>query len=741
MRLIPLPSAALLLTTLLAAGVAPAQSPSKITVDWLFSDEAEALLRPSEARWTSDGAVLLLDGSVPDPARTFERIDPESLARRAAVDRAAAFASLRAELGDREMPKALEWPESLDGAGRNAYYVFAGDLYRLRFDTSRFERLTRTDAEESLPRVSPDGRRLAFVRAHDLWLLDLASGAETRVSRDGSATILNGTLSWLYWEEVFNHEEGGIRWAPDSSALAFLRSDESPVAVSTFVDIVPETPRVIEQRYPKAGGANPIVQLGIHDLASGRTAWLDRSTLPYEYLIRIEWLADSRALGVETLNRAQDRAELYRVGRDGTARRVLTETDPAWVNQVDFHFLADGATLVATSQAGGHNHLYRYSIDGERQAAITGGDWSIRGTEAWQGSTVATTLDEARGFAYFTARRPDLTQVQLYRIGLDGSGLTRLSTEAGVHDVQWSEDRRFYLDSHSSHDRPPSISLHDASGARRATLAQVPAAALAALDLRLPELFTIPAADGHPLQARLYKPRDFDPAQRHPLIVYVYGEPNAPAVMDNWRTWPPPGSALWEQVLLDAGYLVATIDSRVATAETKAMENLILKQVSGPIEVADLVAGLRWFKAQPWIDPGRVGIWGWSGGGTTTLLMLTRSQELAAGIAVAPATDRRTYDTKYTEPYLKTPAENPEAYEALSLVARAKDLHGRLLLVHGSYDDNVHPQNSLRFADALVEAGIPFDMMVYPMRKHDIGDRAARRHLYRLMLDFWQRWL
>jgi len=194
-------------------------------------------------------------------------------------------------------------------------------------------------------------------------------------------------------------------------------------------------------------------------------------------------------------------------------------------------------------------------------------------------------------------------------------------------------------------------------------------------------------------------------------------------------------------VLLDTGYLVATIDSRVATAETKAMENLILGQISGPVEVADLEAGLRWFKAQPWIDPQRVGMWGWSGGGTTTLLMLTRSRELAAGIAVAPATDRRTYDTKYTEPYLKAPAENPKAYEAVSLVARAKDLHGRLLLVHGSYDDNVHPQNSLRFADALVEADISFEMMVYPMRKHDIGDRAARRHLYRLMVDFWKRWL
>ncbi len=741
MRSIPLVCATLVLPAVLSAAPAPAPAPTEITVDWLFSDDGEAMGRPSEAVWTADGGILLLDLAPPAADRTLERFDPVTLKRTRAVDAPAALASLVEELGAADAPDSLEWPESLDRAGRTAAYVFAGDLYLLRFGSSRFERLTRTEAEESLPRLAPDGSRLAFVRANDIWLLDLTTGEESRMTSDGSDSVLNGTLSWVYWEEIFSRAEGGIRWAPDSSALAFLRTDESPVAISTFVDIEPATPRVIEQRYPTVGGANPLVKLGIHDVAANRTRWLDPSVVPYEYLVQIEWLEDSSALGVVALNRAQDRADLYRVDRAGGARRVLAATDPAWVNLIDFHFLAGGEQLVATSQSDGHNHLYRYSLEGARLGAITRGDWSIRGTAAWQGATIATTLDEANGFAYFTARRPDPTQIQLYRVGLDGAGLARVSTEPGVHQVRWSDDRRFYLDWHSSHDRPPSLSLHDAAGARRATLSEVPAATLAELDLQLPELLTLPAADGHPLQARLYKPRDFDPARRYPLIVYVYGEPNAPAVMDNWRLWPPPGSALYEQILLDAGYLVATIDSRVATAETKAMENLILKQVSGPIEVADLTAGIRWFKSQPWIDPERVGMWGWSGGGTTTLLMLSRSEELKAGIAVAPASDRRTYDTKYTEPYMKTPAENPDGYDEVSLVERAKDLHGRLLIVHGTYDDNVHPQNTLRFADALIEADIPFDMMLYPMRKHGIADRAARRHLYKLMVEFWRRWL
>jgi dipeptidyl-peptidase-4 len=736
---------ALLASPALLAAPRPGPStpaaPHEITIDWIFSDEAEVLTRPTHAVWTSDGTVLLLDERKVGAERTFERVDPLSRSRSAALDAGAALSSLRSERAGKGAPDSLGWPESLDRAGRLAAYVFDGDVFLLRFADSTFERLTRTETEESVPRLSPDGHGVAFVRDNDLWLLDVSNRSETRLTRDGSGTIRNGRLSWLYWEEIFDHVEDGILWSPDSSALAFLRTDESPVAVSTFVDIEPATPRLIEQRYPTAGGANPLVRLGIYDLASGRTSWLDPSTVPYEYLLRMEWLDDSQALGVETLDRAQDRADLYRVDRGGAARRVLTGTDPAWVNLIDFHFLADGSGLVATSQDDGYNHLYRYGPDGERRQALTRGEWSVRGPGNWQASTIATTVDEAHGLAYFTARRPDLTQIQLYRVGLDGSGLERISSERGVHAVRWSDDRRFYLDWHSSHDRPTSLSVHDASGAERAVLSEVPGRELAALDVQTPELFTVPAADGHPLQARLYKPADFDPGHPYPLIVYVYGEPNAPAVMDGWRAWPPPGSAFYEQVLLREGYLVATIDSRVATAETKAMENLIFEKVSGPIEVADLVAGVRWFKSQPWVDAARVGIWGWSGGGTTTLLMMTRSEEFKAGIAVAPVADRRTYDTKYTEAYMRTPEENRDGYEDVSLVPRAKDLHGRLLLVHGSADDNVHPQNSYLFANQLVEAEIPFDMMIYPMRKHDIADRAARRHLYSLMVEFWKRWL
>jgi len=713
----------------------------EITLDWIFSDEGEAIAKAPDAEWTGDGDVMLLDGRVPKAARTIERVRPDTGARSPAVEARAALSSLGALLGGKDVPEALEWPPSFDGSGRAAVYVYGGDLYRLDLEASRFERLTRTDAEEMAPRLSPDGRRLAFVRGNDLWVLDLATKTEARLTTDGSETVLNGRLSWLYWEEVFDHKDAGYWWSEDSSAIAFLRTNESAVSVMTFVDFAPAVPRVIQQRYPKAGGANPSVWLGVAEVGTRKTSWLDPSAAPYEYIVQVKWLKDGRGLGVETLNRRQDRSDLYLVDRGtGAARHVLTETDPAWVNLIDFHFLADGRHLAATSQRDGYTHLYRYTLDGERVSAVTQGPWSVRAVANWQFSTLATTLDEARGVAYFTANEKSLAERQLYRVGLDGSGMQRLSRESGSHDVRFSPDRRHYLDWHSSRDTPPSLSLHDQSGATTAVLAPALLDRLASFGMRYPELLTIPAGDGVPLQARIYKPAGFDPKRRYPLIVYVYGEPNAPAAVDAWRTWPP-GNVLFEQVLLGSGYLVATVDPRSATGATKAMENTVLKHVSGQVETSDLVAAARWLKAQSFVDPARVGIWGWSGGGTTTLLAVTRSQEWKAAIAVAPVTDRRYYDTKYAEAYMKTPEENPEGYDDVSLVKRAKDLHGRLLLVHGTYDDNVHPQNTWAFVDELVAAGKPFDMMVYPMRKHDIADRPARRHLYEKMLEFWKRYL
>ncbi len=303
-----------------------------------------------------------------------------------------------------------------------------------------------------------------------------------------------------------------------------------------------------------------------------------------------------------------------------------------------------------------------------------------------------------------------------------------------------SPDRRFYLDEYSRHDAPPSLILYEVGGVVRATLAAPRTDLVAPFGFQKAEIFTVPAPDGFALPARILKPRGFDASTKYPAIVYIYGGPGAPTVNDSWD-YSFAGNALFDQVLAARGYVVFSVDPRSATGQSKTLENTIVRKMMTDGELNDIVAGVKWLKAQPFVDPARVGVWGWSGGGTDTLLVMTRSQEFKAGIAVAPVTDWHFYDTKFTETYMKTPADNPEGYAHFSLVPRAKDLHGRLMLVFGTYDDNVHPQNSWSFVDELVKAGKPFDLMVYPMRKHTIDDRPARIHLFEKMLEFWKLYL
>jgi dipeptidyl-peptidase-4 len=727
-------SLALALLQVLAVAVS-AQDKREITVEWIFSDAGEEPTRLPPFAWATGGDLLLLDTRKPKDERTFERVTPAG-SRTAAVDRAAAWSSLKGLLGESALPETLEWPASLDRAGRRGAYVFADDLFLLDLGSSRFERLTRTADKEEIPRLAPDGTKLAFVRDNDLYVLDLATRAESRLTRDGSASVLNGALSWVYWEEVFDHEEAGFWWSPDGSAIAFLRTDESAVSTTEFVDFEPVVPRVLTQRYPEAGGANPAVRLGIVDVASGVTAWMDPDAAPFEYVVAVEWSPDGRRVAVQTEDRPQNRLDLYFVDRrTGQPTRVLTETDAAWTNTHDLEFLEKGEGFLWSSERDGYTHLYRYRADGTLLNAVTKGPWSVRGpgsfTTAPFGAIAA--VDEGRGLVYFTALKKSPVERQLYRARLDGTGIERLSREDGVHHPTFSPDARSYVDAWSAHATLPSLSLHDADGVRKADLAPARTDLLAGLDVQYPELLTVPADDGTPLQASLLKPKTFDRARRYPVILHVYGGPGAPRVLDRWD-----GSLWFDELLLKEGYVVAAVDNRSATAASWARETSVARRLWGEGELADLLAGVRWLKAQPWVDPERVGIWGWSGGGMFTLVALTRSKEFEAGIAVAPGTDWRYYDTKFTEAYMKPPPENPVGYEDTSVVRRAKDLHGRLLLVFGTHDDNVHPQNSWAFVNELVAAGIPLEMMVYPMRKHGIEDRPARIHLFRRMLGFWK---
>ncbi len=728
--------------TVSLSGAAPTRSQTEaangLTLEWIYGDEGRRVATLPTHTWLSDGRLLLFDVRRPPAERTFEVLDPKTGARRSALDMAAAVASLKALVPDSGVTQSLDWPEAFDAAGRRALYVFGGDLFVLDLAAARFTRLTRTETEEQSPGFSPDGRRLAFVRAHDLYVIDLDSAAETRVTRDGSETTLNGSLSWVYWEEIFGRRNIGYWWSPDSRSLAYLQTDESAVGTSAFVDFRPESaPRLITQRYPKAGTPNPRVRVGVAEVGRGATTWVSIDDRPFEYVLRVKWLPDGRRLSVQTLSRDQHDSGLYFAAREtGKAERILTETDPAWVNiHDDLHFLSDGQHFLWASERDGFYHLYRYTLDGRLVNQVTRGPWSLASSGAgvfWVRQAV-TGIDEAGGWVYFTALERSSVERHLYRIKLDGTSMTRLSAEPGMHRISMPADAHFYLDNFSDIRTLPSLTLRRPDGARVSVLAPPRPELIARFDVQYPELLNIPAADGFQMPARLLKPKGFRADRRYPVIIYVYGGPSAPSVSNAW-----PGNLLSDQLYLAEGFVLLTVDNRAATGISKKLENTIAMGASEP-ETNDLLDAVRWLKRQPWADPARVGVWGWSGGGSMTLSLLTRSKEFKAGISGAPVTDWRYYDTKWAEALAGMPSENPEGYARASLVRRAGELHGHLLLVHGTYDDNVHPQNTQAFADALIQSGKLFEQMNYPMRKHGFADRAAQMHLQRTMLDFWKR--
>jgi dipeptidyl-peptidase-4 len=684
--------------------------------------------------WLENGKAIVEDYNSQAHHRGFEELDPATGKRHPLVDTSRALASLQSVAPTAAVHGELPWPEVFDREGKQALYIFDSDIYLLSLDRATFQRITQTAEEEKNLEFSPDGKYVSFVRVNNIYVYDLAAKRETQLTHDGSATILNGTLSWVYWEEVFGRHDTAYWWSPDSQSIAYLQTDEAGVPVSTFVDFAPVTQRIIHQVYPKPGDHNPVVRAGVLHLASGANDFIAITDKPYEWLLRVNWLPDGKHLSLKTLDHTQRELGLYIADTQGReVKRVLTETDPCWVNvNDDLYFLGDGHFLWA-SERDGYMHLYRYSADGTLVNQVTKGDWAIvssHGGAFWVHQGVVG-IDEANDWIYFTALKDGSVERQLYRIHSDGSGMMRVSQQTGTHAIGMSLDAHYYLDEYSNIRTLPALQLYRADGALIATLGR-PRPELLPRGIQYPQLMTIPAADGFAMPAQILKPKDFDPAHRYPVILHVYGGPSAPTVTDSWQQ-----ETLFDNLLARKGYIEVAIDNRAATSISKKLENTLAANPGGG-EAADLVDGIRWLKKQPWVDGSRIGVYGWSGGGTVTLNLMTRSKEFKAGIAGAPVTDWRFYDSKWGESFMQLPQNNEAAYDRASLIPRAKDLHGALMLMYGTYDDNVHPQNEEAFMNALIAAGKPYTVELFPMRKHGFVDMPALVQRYNAMLAFWQ---
>jgi len=607
---------------------------------------------------------------------------------------------------------------------KGRYYVFD-------FPTRRLGSVSEGDGWQMFAKFSPDARQVAFVRDNDLFVTNLASGEERRLTFDGSETIINGTTDWVYEEEL--NLRDAFRWSPDGSRIAFWRFDQGPVPIYWLLDDTPLYPELNGVRYPKAGEPNSLVKVGSIELETGEVTWFDVAAEEDFYVSKMEWAASSDEVVIQRLNRHQNQLDVL-MGNAATGETSLlfSERDAAWVDSGDeVHWIDGGSSFIWTSDRDGFTHLYLYDRSGRMTRQLTRGRWDVT---AFQG------VDEEAGRIFFTAAAESPTTRSVFSASLDGGDMVRIAGGRGTHRAGFSPDYRLFTDTYSSIGTPPVTTLRQVSdGSEVRVLADNAELArqLDALDRREPEFFTVEADDGSTLNAWIMKPRDFDPGQTYPLLLYVYGGPGSQTVTDSW------GGAryLWHQMLVRDGILVASVDNRGTGARGREFKKQVYMRL-GQLETADQLAAIRQLGALSYVDRSRIGIWGWSYGGYMALMTsLLGGSQVAAAIAGAPVTSWTFYDTIYTERYMRTPRENPSGYSIGAPLSHADGLEGDLLIIHGTDDDNVHPQNTLRMIAELERADKQFDMRLYPGQRHGVRGSTLTVNLYRMMTDFLHRTL
>ncbi|MGH9470042.1 MAG: DPP IV N-terminal domain-containing protein [Terriglobia bacterium] len=607
----------------------------------------------------------------------------------------------------------------------------AGDLWLFDTRTQKLRQLTSGSEPQGEAAFSPEGDHVSFIQDNNLYALDLKNGRIRQLTRDGSVTVLNGVLDWVYGEELaYRETKRAYEWSPDGKKIAYLRLDDGPVPEYPLTRFLQVHASIFEQRFPQAGDPNPVATMHVVNVnGSGRKlSYALRKRA--EYIVpAFGWTPDSRDVCFLTLNRDQTR-EVIHLWNGKTDQRPVTETDPYWINNVEPpQFVDHGQQFLWLSERDGWNHLYLYTRGGELVRKLTQGTWLI--DHPVFEDVPSYYVDQARGWVYFESTDPDPRERQLYRVRLDGTGFQRLSAERGTHALRLSPDGRFLIDTFSSIDNPPQVRLLKSDGSFIATIDQ-PANHLFEYALGKTQFVTVTAPDGTALYARLLKPPDFDPRKKYPVIVYVYGGPGFQIVRNQW------GATSWiDQLLAGHGFLIWSLDNRGSHGRGHAWESVIFKDL-GRRELADEIIGVKYLKSLPYVDATQIGIWGWSYGGYMTLYALTHAPDIfKCGIAGAPVTDWHFYDSIYTERYMRTPEENPKGYRESSDVAAAGRLRARLLLIHGLADDNVHFQNTVNFIQALIKAGIPYQLYLQPAQKHGFEGAAAITYRNKRIFEFF----
>ncbi|MPY87618.1 MAG: prolyl oligopeptidase family serine peptidase [Luteitalea sp.] len=600
------------------------------------------------------------------------------------------------------------------------------DLYYFDLTAKRVRQLTATSAGEQNPRFSPDGKRIAYTREHNLFAYDLTDDLEHQLTTDGSDTVYNGWASWVYYEEILGRASryAAFWWSPDSTRLAFMRFDDRPVPLFPIYHSRGTRGELEQERYPKAGDPNPWVRMGVATIDTRKVVWMDFEEKADHYIAWPVWTPDSQTLTVQWMNRGQDTLRLYNCD-PVTARKTLIheEQQASWVTFFeDLTYLEEGGGFLLRSNVDGWDHLYLHNMDGSLARRLTSGEWRVMSIEA---------VDETAGWVYFTAHQDPTWNTHLMRVRLDGTGLQQLTEAGGTHDVRVSPEGTYFIDTFSTLTAVAQMALYKGDGTLVRKLGDARGRDMTQYAWGTAELFTIPSGDGYDLPASWVLPPDFDERRQYPVIISVYGGPDAGRVRNQW-----PGLA--PHYWAERGIIYMSVDHR-GSGHFGKRGVALMHRALGKWEMHDYIAAATWLRTKPFVAKDRIGITGHSYGGYVTMMALTRGADhFNVGEASAAVTDWRLYDTVYTERYMDTPTENPEGYRNGAVLTWIDRYKGPLRITHGTTDDNVHTQNSLQVIDWLTTNNRRVDVMLYPDSRHRYSQRA---HAARDSHDFWVRHL
>ena len=702
---------------------------------------------PEDVKWSPDGSKVSFvqrDDSGQHGALYY--VDVATAGKPAVLVASEKLASLapptsaikderKKEAAQRYSIGAYHWsPDS-----RKLLFDSMGQLWLYSLDSGTAVQITGSSDAAVDPKFSPDGSRISYVRKHNLYAQPLDGGHERALTKDGDDNLLNGEVDWIYEEELYTRSN--YFWSPDGKQIAFLQMNEKVVPTYPITDWMPTHATVDQEKYPQPGDPNPKVRLGVVGSDGGKIKWISAGTgndvplsdSPDALVPRFGWVRDG-VLWAIALNRLQNRLDLYFVDvKNSKWALMMTETTDAWIDmhpEVDFQTLTSGDRYLWTSWRDGHNHIYLYQFDKQNPlsspatmvAQFTHGDWDVESIDG---------IDEKQGVVYFSANEGDWRQTNLYAVGLDGKNFHRVSRENGSHSTDFApQNSKYYVDRYSSLTTPPTVSLCAVDGVCNAFWQPH---SVEAYNLLTPKFVDFKAADGTTtLQGVVLLPEGGPMIAngKVPLIVNPYGGPAAQTVRDAWGAID-----LFDQVLAQQGFAILKVDNRGMGGRGKAFA-MAIQHNFGETELSDQMAAVQQALQQfPQLDGNRLGFWGWSYGGYFTLYALEHSDMFKGGVSVAPVTDWRNYDSIYTERYMGLPSENPEGYRKSSAVNFAANLHGKLLEVHGTSDDNVHMQNTVQMVNALINSGKQFELMMYPNKTHGIAGYQARTHLFHLIED------